>query len=283
MSLVEKKYLNQLVAVVIVTHNSELEIEQCLEKIWEYERERVLIIIVDSGSDNPEYLRKHGGRPRTIVDLQKNIGFSQANNRGFALCPISIPFVLFLNPDVLLNSSVTEQCIQYMDENPTVGCLTGKMLGYDMKSQKTTGLLDSTGVFRKWYGRWFDRGQGKTDKGLYELNEDLPAACGAFMFCRREALEEVSLGVNVIFDPDFFLYKEDIELSLRFRKKGWRIAYLAGLVVGHGRGWKTNRKQMPYFLRELAARNELLLYRKHPSPYIVWAFIKYLLVRGLKV
>ncbi|MCI5146265.1 MAG: hypothetical protein D3923_12225 [Candidatus Electrothrix sp. AR3] len=116
--------------------------------------------------------------------------------------------------------------------------------------------------------------------------EDVPAVCGAFLFCRKTMLEQLALiqhNDSVVFDPDFFLYKEDIELCLRVRKSGWRITYLPEVVVYHCRGWQKKRQQIPHQLRLTAATSELLLYKKHPSPYIFWALAKYLLVRWLKV
>jgi GT2 family glycosyltransferase len=112
--------------------------------------------------------------------------------------------------------------------------------------------------------------------------EEIPAACGAFLFCRKRALEEASLGPGRIFDPDFFLYKEDIELCLRIRHAGRKIVYLPDVKVLHCRGWQ-QRKTIARSLRLTAAASELLLYRKHPSPYIIWALAKYLLVRFFRV
>ncbi len=44
------------------------------------------------------------------------------------------------------------------------------------------------------------------------------------------ALDQAGPAAGQVFDPDFFLYKEDIELSLRLRKKGWRIVYHPGAI-----------------------------------------------------
>jgi GT2 family glycosyltransferase len=97
------------------------------------------------------------------------------------------------------------------------------------------------------------------------------------MACRLEALPAVATGQ--VFDEDFFLYKEDIELSLRLRKNGWKLLYEPKVRAFHCRGWGGRRREVPLALRLAAARSEVLLYRKHPSPYMLWAVGKYLLVR----
>ncbi|MCI5124778.1 MAG: hypothetical protein D3925_09945, partial [Candidatus Electrothrix sp. AR5] len=131
-----------------------------------------------------------------------------------------------------------------------------------------------------------DRSQGEKDRGQYPNPEDVPALCGAFLFCRQSMLAQLSLDRSssaAVFDPDFFLYKEDIELCLRINKLGWRIVYHPGIQVYHCRGWQKERQQIPYQQRLTAAKSELLLYKKHPSLYILWAWFKYLLVRWLKI
>jgi len=89
-----------------------------------------------------------------------------------------------------------------------VGCVSGRLLGYDITLQQPTDRLDSTGIFRTWYGRWYDRGQGEADRGQYGELQDIPAACGAFLFCRYKMLDQVSRADGNVFDPDFFFIKK---------------------------------------------------------------------------
>ena len=210
-----------------------------------------------------------------------NAGYSKANNLGWNAVPTGSGMVIFMNPDTFLQPDFVSRVSDILNTNRQIGIVTGKLLGYDPLLDKPTGRLDSTGIFRRWYGRWFDRGQGKRENGSYEVPTHIPAVCGALMCCRTEAL--MSLGGRKIFDEDFFLYKEDIELSLRMRKRGWQLVYDPSLVAYHCRGWQKNRRRIPYYLRLMAAENEILLYKKHPSPYIAWAIFKYFLVKYLRI
>ena len=57
---------------------------------------------------------------------------------------------------------------------------------------------------------------------LSEVREEtyyIDAVIGAFMFCRKDALDKVKG-----FDPDFFMYGEDLDLCYRVNKEGWNIA-----------------------------------------------------------
>ena len=271
------------VAVIIVTHEAGRFLSCCLDSLRG--RNRVdQIIVVDAGSRDVATVRTQalaGGADFIAMD---NKGFSRANNTGYRNVLPGMDYVLFLNPDAFVTGGALRRALEFMEapEQENTGCLTGRLLGCDPVSMQATGRLDSTGIFRRWYGRWYDRGQGESDHGQYSRIEDVPAACGAFMLCRKRALEQVAEGEDNIFDPDFFLYKEDIELSLRLSQQGWGIRYHPGVAVLHCRGWQA-RKKMSQTMRLQAAASEVLLYRKHPSMYMVWALIKYSAVRFLNV
>lgn len=270
-------------AVIIVTHNSEQVLGPCLRALGNQVLPPARVYLVDSGSRDTAYLDRIDQTGNVVVlPRQDNIGFARANNIGCRHLTGETEYVLFLNPDVVLAADALHMAVHSMQQNETVGALAGRLMGYDFRAARPTGLLDSTGIFRKWYGRWHDRGQGEVDHGQFGRPEDIPAACGAMLFCRKKALDQVALAGGAVFDPDFFLYKEDIELCLRLRKKGWQLRYEPGVQAWHGRGWR-QRSEMSLALRRAAAESELLLYRKHPSPYLLWALMKYLAVRLLKV
>lgn len=270
-------------AVIIVTHNSQAVLDRCLSALDRQTVPPDAIALVDSGSADRRYLQSSADRARFTICLEKNIGFSRACNVGYQTVGQDADFILFLNPDAFPMPDSIELSLAFLSKNQDVGCIGGRLIGFDSIRSQPTGLLDSTGVFRTWHGRWHDRDQGEPDSGQHILREEVPAICGAFLFCRNTALKQAALTEGAVFDPDFFLYKEDIELCLRIRKKGWRLVYLPEVVACHCRGWQQDRRQVPYQLRLTAAQSELLLYRKHPSPYLLWAVTKYLLVRGLRI
>ena len=267
------------VAVVLVCHNAERDLEQCLAALEAGSLQPDCTCIVDSGSDTTAYLAKLAGRAATLVIEQENCGYGRGNNTGLAAIPGNIPYILFLNPDCFVRPDTLERAVETLEEDASLACVGARLAGYDRASSRASGLLDSTGIVRAWYGRWQDRGQGEVDGEQYLEPEFMPALCGAFLCCRRSALHAVALGPGIVFDPAFFLYKEDIELCLRLRAAGWRLLYQPQVRAWHCRGWHRARQAMPYQLRLMAAANELRLYRRHPSPYIVWALAKYALVR----
>lgn len=271
------------IAVIIVCHNAEADLARCLHALDAGTLRPALIVLVDSGSDSAAYLEGFAARPDIRCLKAGNIGYGPGNNLGLRTVPPDMAFVLFLNPDCFLLPDTLARAAAVLAGDERLAALGPRLLGCVRESGLASGLLDSTGIVRRWYGRWQDRGQGQPDDGRFGRPELMPALCGACLFCRRSALEAVALAGGAVFDPAFFLYKEDIELCLRLRAAGWRLLYQPALRALHCRGWQSERQAVPWPLRLMAAANEIRLYCRHPSPYLLWALAKYALVRWLHI
>lgn len=272
--------MNIPVHVIIVTHNSSDVLQLCVNHLNAQTHSVSSITIVDSGSHDSRYIDCVDCLWPLYVIKESNIGFGRSNNLGFQEVQDKEGAVVFLNPDTFLPPDFLSDALRRLMDHPSVAILSGKLLGFDLDTMQGTGRIDSTGIFRRWYGRWYDRGQGKDDQGQYPGEELVPALCGALMVCRIEAFKE---DCGKAFDPDFFLYKEDIELSIRLRKRGWGLLYCPQLKASHCRGWSKKRQTVPYDLRIMAAKNEVLLYKKHPSMYMLWALVKLFLVKSFHI
>ena len=278
-----KTQVKPLCAVIIVTHNSQPHLPTCLAYLKAQTLAPDQIIIVDSGSADTGYLHAHPKEDRIEVCLHKeNIGFCKGNNIGLSHVSSKTEYVLFLNPDAFLWPSFIQKAVAGMVENASIGVLSGLLLGYDLKKKAATGLIDSSGIFQTWYGKWYDRHQGEPYAGPVFLdNERVPAVCGALMFCRFQAIQSVFLGPNQAMDERFFMYKEDIDLSLRLRKKGWSLVFDPSLTAFQCRGWNQKRAKVPRAFRLMSAKNEMKLNARLKSPYYFYSALKYLAVKLL--
>jgi GT2 family glycosyltransferase len=268
------------IAVIIVTYNSDKVLSHCLTALEHQSRQADQVVIVDSGSKDTEYLKRTDlSTINCEVVLEANVGFSVGCNIGWSLSR-DYDFVLFLNPDAFLTPNFLEQALQYMEEdaNKNVGMLTGTLLGYDIQLDRPTGLVDSTGVMHTWYGQSVDRDQGKPVSVLekYHWPNSVPAICGAALLARETALNEIAQK-GILFDPGYFMYKEDIDLSWKAVRAGWTLIHHPGMTVYHCRGWK-RRNAVSRKMRMLSARNDIKLFVRFRSPYLIYAFVKYGLV-----
>lgn len=265
------------VAVVIVTYDSARVLDRCLAALASQTLQPDLIVVVDNCSPHPAYL---SSIPRTqqfrVLLGTSNDGFCRANNTGFRLAS-ACKYVLFLNPDAFLGERFLEQAVACMElpENARVGCITGTLLGFDIERGCPTGRTDSAGIFQSWFGRWQDRGRGEPWRGAGQAEpEDVPAICGALMLCRTASLHATALSEGEVFDSGFFMYKEDIELSIRLRAAGWRLLYVPQLLCHHGRGWR-GRHTVSFRARYLSARNELRVCRRNGLRGLPYSLLKY--------
>jgi N-acetylglucosaminyl-diphospho-decaprenol L-rhamnosyltransferase len=262
--------------IIIVTHESHAVLERCLQSLNAQSLSPSRIIIIDSGSSERGYLERYENNHLHLVRRYDNIGYGAANNCGIHYLSADAGYVVFLNPDVFLEPACLAIGKSLLEENSRIGACSGLLMGYDITSDRETGRIDSAGIYRTWYGRWYDRGQGSKEVNRYGESADAPALCGAFLFCRINAVRSY---FPTVFDESFFMYKEDIDLSLRLRRNGWRLRYEPTMRGLHCRGWDPDRRQVGRAWRLLAARNELLLTGKHRSPYVIYALFKYLVVK----
>jgi N-acetylglucosaminyl-diphospho-decaprenol L-rhamnosyltransferase len=269
-------------SAIIVTYNNQKHMDKLIESLRKQTRGFDHVLIIDSCSTDTRYL-KGAYYPEVMeVFLQnENVGFCKGNNIGVEKLIGKSDYVCFLNPDAFLSATFLEQAIEKMEAKDfqDVAILTGTLLGYDIKEDKPTGKVDSTGVFQKWYGKWYDREQREDyHKESYSKIEDVPAICGALMFCRKTALESNLIRGKEVFDNSFYMWKEDIDLSLRLRKSGWRLVFDPSLIAHHCRGWNSDRKAVPRKMRLLSAKNEFVLHWRYRPLYLPYSLAKFILV-----
>lgn len=274
--------MNPKIAVIIVSYNCPEHLKRNLASLRAQTRKPDQIIIVDNNSKDPSCLESFK-EDAEIIYNSINTGFCAANNEGLKKVDDQTNYVLFLNPDAFLTERFIEKALAFMEdpENASCGAMTGILLGFDPEKEAPTGRYDSTGIFSTPYGKWFDRDQGQEiNTHLYQTKEEVPAICGALMLCRKEALMNAAFKDKTVWDNTFFMYKDDIDLSLRLRKKGWKLMLVPDLIAYHCRGWAVNRSEMSRKARLSSAINELRMHlRTRAYQFLPYSLLKYAAVK----
>ena len=229
-------------SIIIVNYNSRSLIEQCLVSVQKaIVGINAEIIIVDNNSTDgsEEYLPAKFQRVKFIFN-NENLGFAKACNQGFEIS--SGTYVLFLNPDTILTETCLKDCVSFFETHADAGAAGVRMLnekGNFLKESKR-GLPTPSTSFYKLFGltAMFPRSGtiAKYYEGHLPENENNPVdvLSGAFMMIRREVFEKVNG-----FDGSFFMYGEDIDLSLRIGQQGYRNYYLGKISITHLKGGST--------------------------------------------
>ncbi len=119
-------------------------------------------------------------------------------------------------------------------------------------------------------GGWgADRAHLEVDRGQHDEPAEVFAWCGGSVLLRRRYLEEIG-----IFDPRYFIYYEDFDLSWRGRARGWRYVYVPDALVRHIHS-ATNVEGSAFF-EHLVERNRLIVHVKNaPAGYAAEATARY--------
>ena len=211
--------LPQQTSVIIVAYNSGHFLEDCVSSIYDSEPE-VEVLIVDNastdGSANSACAEFPGVR---IVRSERNLGFGAGNNLGAAQA--SHPFLVFLNPDTVVIMGWLEALVNPLVEDLSIGLVTLKVLLRDEPER-----INVAGLNVHLSGISMCRGLGEA-RTAYETEAEVAAISGVSFAMRRDLFQ--ALGG---FDEDFFLYMEDVDLSLRTWLAGYRCLYVpCGLVL----------------------------------------------------
>lgn len=270
--------VSESLSVVIVTRNHEATIGRVLEGLAAQTEPADRVVVVDCASGDTGWAADWARHPGTGIELSKqNLGFAGGNNRGLRLLGASAGWVLFLNPDVLVPPGLFAQIRRLLAEDRAAGfgAIGVRLMSWDFSSARATGEVDSSGIFPSWSG-WRDRREALP--APHDDVEEVPALCGAFFLARVRALKAVALSGDQVWNERYFAYKEDIELSLRLRRAGWKVGVWHGAEAWHGRGWHPDRKRMPRAARLLSARNEIRLHARYAPWKLPVALVKWMVV-----
>jgi GT2 family glycosyltransferase len=182
-----------------------------------------------------------------LIENKENLGFSKANNQ--ALIKAEGEYVLILNPDTLIEEDTFIKCIDYMDANPLVGALGPKIINGEGKFlvESKRALPTPKVAFYKIFGlsALFPKSKRFGQYNLSYLPEnktnEVEILAGAFMFMRKELLDQIGY-----FDERFFMYGEDIDLSYRIMKAGFKNIYFPETTVIHYKGESTKKGSLNY-------------------------------------
>jgi GT2 family glycosyltransferase len=228
-------------SIIIVSYNSELCIEACLNALVNAEGWNV--IVVDNGSQDQTVEKARGFAPKvTVISNAENKGFAGAVNQGMRATETDI--CVILNPD----ASATPRALDRLAEvlvPEDVGAAGGNLTwdgattkGFALRRFPTLGsaLSELLLLNRVWPGNPWNRRYRCLDLD-YKISQEVDQPAGACLALKRRPWKELGG-----FDEQFFpLWFEDVDYCRRLRNHGWRILYCPKAVFLHSGGHSINR------------------------------------------
>jgi len=238
------------VSVVIVNYNVKDLVDSCISSIYKANGNKfnIEIFFIDNNSIDGSSEMVSSKFPGVIViNNETNVGFSKANNQ--ALRNVRGKYVLILNPDTILEEGTFDKLINFTEKDKSIGAVTSKLIlangKLDFACRRSfptpsvaiprilglSKLLPGSKLFGKYNLTYLDE----------NITYEVDSICGAFMFIPKMVLEKVGL-----FDEDYFMYGEDLDLCFRIRKGGYKIFYFPEVTTIHFKGESTRKTNLSY-------------------------------------
>ena len=217
-----------------------------------------------------------------LIENKENVGFSRANNQGIQMARGE--FVLLLNPDTILSEETLTTCVEKMESDPTIGGLGVRMIdgGGTFLPESKRGLPTPKVAFFKAFGlsKLFPTSKYFNYYHLGHIPEnqssEVDVLSGAFIMIRQSILEEIG-GL----DETFFMYGEDIDLSYRIQKAGYKNWYEASTSIVHFKGESTKKGSLNYV--RVFYKAMIIFARKHfVGSGAIWMILLYQIAVALR-
>ncbi|TDQ09907.1 glycosyltransferase family 2 protein [Pedobacter metabolipauper] len=241
------------VTIIIVNYNTTALTYACIRSVQALTKISHELIVVDNASRDRTIEQVAVDFPGLIfIAQQENVGFGKANNSGIEIA--SGKYILLINSDTWLINDAIDQFYQFMEApgNEKVGCCGADLFTPEGNPQVAYGNFPSLAEaiallgFYKLFPRYFNEhlSSGVTNKDSKIKTVDY--LCGADLFLRKSVLHEIGS-----FNPGFFLYFEETELSYRMKKAGYSSVLLPEAKIVHLEGGSDSNPD-PFNYRKIA-------------------------------
>lgn len=234
-------------SVIIVNYNTRDLLNQCLISVQNAMKdiEHEIIVIDNNSEDGSRELLTNSFKQLNHQFLNENAGFAKACNHGYK--DSTGEFVLFLNPDTIVPPECFQECLSFFDAKIDAGAIGVRMIdgkgnflkeskrGFPSAKTSFFKLFGFTALFPRsdFFAGYYAGGVGEKETNTVDV------LSGAFMMVRRKVLDNVGG-----FDENFFMYGEDIDLSYRITKAGYKNYYLGSTTIIHLKGGSTTYNLM---------------------------------------
>lgn len=233
------------------------------------------IVVDNASSDGSREMVAERFPEVKLISNTQNPGFAYANNQALRQC--SSELVLLLNADTVVKPGAIEILVDFMDKNPDVGICGARLLNPD-GSLQVSAYPEPTLSREFWRLFHLDKLWFYGTYPMENWNHDEPRKVdilkGACLLIRSEALEDVGL-----FDEDYFIYSEDMDLCTRMQNSGWSLYWMPTAEIIHFGGQSTQQVAAEMFLR--LYQGKVQYFRKYNSSLVVTLYKLILLLATL--
>ncbi|HYE59688.1 MAG TPA: glycosyltransferase family 2 protein [Candidatus Kapabacteria bacterium] len=260
-------------SVITVTYNSKQYITKqirsvisgCKHITFEH-------IIIDNASIDGTEKEVEKWPSVQFVKQTENVGFAAANNKAAEIAKGS--FLLFLNPDMIVQPESLDTLVQWMKDHPETGIASCRLVDSD-------GQLNEDARPRRFPTVWNQLAV------LFKLPHVLPATVNTYLYTDRDFSQEQEVdtvrgsfflmrrdivsALGWAFDPRYIMWFEDVDTCREVWKRGWKVIFTPIITcVDHVGG--SFRQRSPYVNQKQFTKSMLTYFQKW-EPWYVWMWI----------
>jgi N-acetylglucosaminyl-diphospho-decaprenol L-rhamnosyltransferase len=238
------------------------------------------VVVIDNSPEAPEGLTKLYKGKLTVRHRPDNPGYGAAINEGVSLLPSDCTVIVMCNPDISFEPETLQRTVEALLAHPTAGIAGPAVINPDGSIYPSARAFPGVrvGIGHAILGEvWKKNPWTQRYLGVYE-GDDVRIVdwlSGSCLVAKKEALDQVGG-----FDPEYFMFLEDVDLCFRLKRAGWRSLYVPGAQIEHSGGHSTKSRMadMVKVHHESARR---FLFRLYDKP-VYWP-LRQVLRLGLAV
>lgn len=231
------------VAIILVHFNSEPETLDCLHSLKQLEAPKnvdICTYVIDNGSKELLEISESKLPANTrVVRSDTNLGFTDGNNLGIdlAIKECRPDYVLLLNNDTTVSPDFLTHLLKEAERNPKLGMAVPKIyFSPDREFHHESYTAEQRGKVLWFAGGsldWsnldaFHRGVDEVDRGQFDTTHETEFATGCCLLIPTKVIERVGM-----LNPDYFLYLEDVDWSMRVVEAGYEVLFVPESVIWH--------------------------------------------------
>ena len=254
--------MNRL-AIIVLNWNGSDDTIECIESLTNQTLKPTIIVVDNNSSDNSvsvfeKYASIHKKEDIILIKNSANLGFAGGINTGLTYARgRNFEYIGVLNPDAIADKEWCQALVDELSSHPKCGITTGIL------QRRNSKTLDTTGDFYTTWGLPGPRNRDEPIQNAPDKPGEVFGATGGGAIYRAAIFDDIDM-----FDEDFFMYYEDVDLSFRAQLAGWKVRFTPKAIAYHKVG--ASSKKVPGLAVYNTFKNLPLVFIKNVPGKLFW-------------
>ena len=250
-------------AIIVLNWNGADDTLNCVESLQQQTLRPEIIIVDNNSSDDSverfeDHIKSQKKDAPILIKNSQNLGFAGGINTGLVYArKQGFEYIGVLNPDAIADKKWCQALVDELSSHPKCGIVTGILQRRDGKT------LDTTGDFYTTWGLPGPRNRDEPVENAPSKPGEVFGATGGGAIYRAAMFDDIDM-----FDEDFFMYYEDVDLSFRAQLAGWKVRFTPKAIAYHKVG--ASSKKVPGLAVYNTFKNLPLVFIKNVPGKLFW-------------